>query len=778
MSLLVARDGSLWVGSIDQGLMRLKGGVWQRFTTQDGLPDDFVASMYQDAEGTLWLGTNGGGLARYQAGHFALVTSKQGLFDDTIFEILEDNQGNLWMSSNHGVFRVEKRRLQELADHQVTSIDSFPYGKADGMKSAECTGNSQPSGWKTRDGRLWFPTIKGVAIIDPSRLGSNTKPPPVAIEELIADKKSEAPRDGILLPPGTGQVELHFTGLSFVAPERVRFRYTLEGLDSSWIDAGTRRIAYYSNLPPGHYRFRVVACNNSGLWNEEGASITFAVQPHFYQTPLFYAGCALFIALACTVLYRRRIADIRANERRLSDLVDARTRELKQTESKFRFLFADTPLPVFLYDIQTLQYLEVNDAAVARYGYRRDEFLQMKVTDIRPEEDVPQFIEQLNARAADFRDFRTLKHRLKDGSLIDVDVTSRGVDWNGRAAALVAVQDITERKKAELELTSAKELAEASSRAKSTFLANMSHEIRTPMNGVLGMTDLLLDTAVTSEQRGYLEMLRGAADSLLTVINDILDFSKIEAGKLDLEETEFELRKSLSAAMKALGVRAHQKGLDLVCDVAPEVPEHLVGDVGRLRQIVLNLVGNAIKFTERGEVCLRVIKDAAEDANLVLHFAVHDTGIGIPADKQGLIFESFSQADGSTTRRFGGTGLGLPISQRLAQMMGGAIWVESVEGEGSTFHFTVRLRELEQIVPGLPGLFEGLHGVPALVMERNATSRGILARMLSSWGMVVHAAGDASTMLKLLEESASGQTYPASRAARRRYAGAGRDRSR
>jgi len=761
MSLLVSRDGSLWVGSIDQGLMRLQGGKWRHFTAQDGLPDDFVVSMYEDAEGTLWLGTNGGGLCRYRAGSFAVVTAQQGLFDDTILQILEDNQGNLWMSSNHGVFRVDKRRLNEVADHQLSSVDSFRYGKADGMKSAECTGNSQPAGWKTQDGRLWFPTIKGVAIVDPSSLRSNTIPPPVAIEDLIADKKSAALGQGISLPPGTAQVELHFTGLSFVAPGRVRFRYMLEGMDEGWIDAGTRRIAYYTNLPPGRYRFRVIACNNSGLWNEDGASLSFSVEPHFYQTWPFYAGCGLFIALACAALYRKRITEIRTNERRLSDLVDARTRELKQTESRFRFLFADTPLPLFLYDIQTLQYLEVNDAAVARYGYSRDEFLKMKITDIRPEEDVQPFLEHLRTLGAEFRDFRTAKHRLQDGSLIDVDVTARGIDWNGRTAALVAALDITERKKAELELTRAKEMAEASSRAKSTFLANMSHEIRTPMNGVLGMTDLLLDTEVTPEQHGYLEMLRGAADALLTVINDILDFSKIEAGKLDLDQSEFELRKSLSGAMKALGVKAHQKGLVLVCDVAPEVPENVAGDAGRLRQIVLNLVGNAIKFTDRGEVCLRVTKESSRDGHVVLHFAVRDTGIGIPQDKQGLIFESFSQADGSTTRRFGGTGLGLPISQRLAEMMGGGIWVESAVGEGSTFHFTVRLRELEQTLPRcLPWLIEGLSGVPALLMEPNATSRGILARMLSSWGLKVQEAGSASGMLELLETAAKGKTYP------------------
>ena len=270
MSLLVSRDGSLWVGSIDQGLMRLQGGKWRHFTALDGLPDDFVASMYEDAEGTLWLGTNGGGLCRYRAGRFAVVTAQQGLFDDTILQILEDNQGNLWMSSNHGVFRVDKRRLNEVADHQISSVDSFRYGKADGMKSAECTGNNQPAGWKTQDGRLWFPTIKGVAIVDPSSLAKQHQTAASGDRRIDCGQEVHCAGKRDLASTRNAQVELHFTGLSFVAPGRVRFKYMLEGFDSGWIDAGTRRIAYYTNLSPGSYRFRVIACNNSGVWNEDG----------------------------------------------------------------------------------------------------------------------------------------------------------------------------------------------------------------------------------------------------------------------------------------------------------------------------------------------------------------------------------------------------------------------------------------------------------------------------------------------------------------------------
>ncbi len=650
MCLLERRDGSILCGTRN-GLYRVGDGMLVPALADGKMPPrGLIRALYEDERGVLWAGTYDSGLCRIEGDRVDVVTAENGLFSNGVFSILPDRFGFLWMSSNQGIFKASRFNLDDFASGGASRVFSVSFLKEDGLPNTECNGGFQHAGYRRRDGTFCFNTMDGLALVDPEAVSPSSSPLPVFVTGVRRDDEVVPQADLLEILPGNTSFEIDYTAVSAVRPELVSFRYRLDGLDDVWTEAGTRRTAYFSRVPPGDYTFEVVAADAYGRWSEHGARMGVRIRPPFWRTWWFYAlavGCVIAIGYG---VYHARIAQLR--------------RRHEQEEARLR---------------------------------RTAEELELRVRE--------------------------------------------------RTSALET--EVGERRRAEAE-------ARAASQAKSLFLANMSHELRTPLNAVIGFAQLLTRSPRLGKgERNKLEIIRHSGEHLLELINDVLSISKIETGHVTIVDEPFDLSRMLRSVREIVGLRASAKGLEVAFDLAPGLPVAVRGDEGKLRQVLINLLGNAVKFTKRGRVTLRA-RWAENSGDGRAEFEIEDTGVGIAADEISKLFDVFVQTE-SGRRVREGTGLGLAISRSIVQMMGGEIRVESQVGKGTTFAFDVRLPATDEPVTQrsrrrIVGLDAGERRRRVLVVDDNRESRMLLTELLLSVGFDVREAANGEEAVQVWRE--------------------------
>lgn len=679
IALLQTSDGKIWVGTRG-GLAAIENGNVRAYTVADGLASNYIRSLYEDADRVLWIGSYDGGLTRFKDGKFTRFTMKEGLSSNGVFCILEDSRGWFWLNSNQGIYRVRKQELNDFADGKITYLTSIAYNRQDGLLNTEGNGGRQPAGIKARDGKLWFPTAQGVAVVDPETVMTNQLPPPVLIEEVVVDRNPVANetlqpaihnQSEIVLAPNQSNLEINYTGISFINSGQVKFKYRLEGLDRDWNDVGTRRTAYYSYLPPGEYTFQVIAANRDGVWNTGGAFVKVRVLPPFYKTYWFLAACAAVFLALLWMLYRLRVRQLRREEKRLRDVVEG------IPAMAFSVHADGSP------DLVNRRWLDYTGASGNGAGGGRG----WEAT-IHPD-DAEAHLDKWRAALSSGEPFENeARHRGAGGEyrwfLVRAvpfrDGHGRIVKWYG------SLTDIEDRKRAEEERERLRRLeAELAHTNRISMLgeltASLAHEINQPISAAITSAGACLrwldrDRPEVGRAREAAMRIESDGRRAAEIIAHLKSFYKKDASP---QREPVALNEAVGEMLVLLHSEASRHSVVMRTELAADLPP-VRADRVQLQQVLMNLMLNAVEAMREsgGELTIRTRREGGD-----VLVSVSDTGEGIPADKTEQIFNAFF------TTKAGGTGMGLAISRTIIESHGGRLWAEANAGRGATFNFTL-----------------------------------------------------------------------------------------